>query len=104
MRHHGNEIPLRDIPSPKLTFRARAPCVPCVLLHKASKSFALTRFCDFLQVHHCRVALALELAEFVENKRDAATHSGSEVSSGAPKHDNHSACHVLTSVIAHTFD
>src|SRR5213075_2150406 len=62
------------------------------------------RFSYFLEVHHCRVALARELFEFVENERDTATHSGRKVSSGATKHDNRAACHILTSVIAHAFD
>lgn len=104
MRHDSNEMSKCDVPSPKLSFRARTSRVFGVLLYQASKSISFVRLDDFLEVNHRTVAADLELVKFIENIRDAATHSRREVSAGATKHDDDAACHVLTAVIADSLD
>ena len=59
---------------------------------------------DRLQIHHRRVAAALEGAVLVQHVGDAAGHAGREVAPGLTDHDHHAAGHVLAAVVARALD
>src|SRR6185503_304729 len=75
-----------------------------VLLDQTAQQIAVTEIGQVRQLDQSHVALALELAEFVQHEGDAAAHSRTEVPTDASEHNHGPTGHVLAAVIADSFD
>src|SRR5690606_9652462 len=58
---------------------------------------------ECVQLDHAHVALALEIAGFIEHIRDAAAHACSKVAASGAEHHDTPAGHVFATVVADTF-
>jgi hypothetical protein len=103
-RNDCNEVPLRDVPSSELTFRARASSVPGVLLDQAPQKLEVAALSHSREINHRSITLLLELSELIEHERHPAAHTSSEVSARTSEHDDCAARHVLAAMIADSLD
>src|SRR5439155_18361420 len=102
-RDHCNEVLQRALPMSECALGACAPGVPSVLLYQLTQYVAVAEIRHARELDQSHVALLFQLAELVQHERDPATHSGAEIPTRAPKHDDGSSRHVLTTVIADAF-
>src|ERR1700730_16841082 len=58
---------------------------------------------QLLQMDHFFIHFACKFAVLIQHISNTAGHSRCEVTSSGTKHDNTSACHIFTAVIAHAF-
>src|ERR1700674_2886666 len=99
-RHHGDEVSLRNIPSPELALRRRAASEARMLFDQMPQQLAVAQVGQWRKLDHRRVALLLQLAELVEHERHPATHPRGKIPPRATENDDGAAGHVLAAVIA----
>src|SRR5207253_6519187 len=99
-RYHRNEVLHRSLPVSERAFGARASGVPRVLLYQPPQNLALAKFGHVRELNQTHVTLSFQLTELVQHVRHSAAHSGTKVTTGAPKHDDCTSGHVLAAVIA----
>ena len=93
----------RSLPVSERAFGARASGVPRVLLYQPPQNLALAKFGHVRELNQTHVTLSFQLTELVQHVRHSAAHSGTKVTTGAPKHDDCTSGHVLAAVIANAF-
>src|SRR2546423_2778323 len=103
-RDHRDEAVLRFLPLSKSAFGARTPGVPSMLLDEMPHLLALSEIGEWHEVDHRRIALLLQLIEFIEHERDPSAHPRPKIAPGAAEHDDGAPGHVLAAVVANSFD
>src|SRR5438045_9727733 len=87
-RNYRDQIVPRFIPLRQRPLGAGAARVFRVLLDQVAHRVLLAEIDQWHQIDHRRIALTLELVEFVENERDAAAHAGGKVATGTAGNDD----------------